>query len=152
MSRDAAHAANRLRHFAPTELRPLIGKHVEITIRELVEPAAGGPDRWAALDALAGKDLIDPESAWYREFDKQNRDPGEYVAVWWSARKYGFLFRPDSIPRVERRNVSPYKMLAQPIALSTGQAARTARRYNGAELDQVSRETVDQLDSSMASK
>lgn len=48
------------------ELRPLIGKQVEITIREVAEPATRDPSRWDALEAVAGKDLIDPEA--YRAF------------------------------------------------------------------------------------
>jgi len=56
------------------ELRPLIGKHVEITIRELAQPTAADDSRWAALEAVAGKDLIEPEAyREYREFDKQNQ-------------------------------------------------------------------------------
>jgi len=46
------------------ELRPLIGKRVEITIREMPseETAKNG---WDGLLALSGKDLIDPEA--YKE-------------------------------------------------------------------------------------
>ena len=53
------------------ELRSLIGKKVEITIRELVTPpAAGNP--WEALQELAGKDLIDPEA--YKELRRLEVD------------------------------------------------------------------------------
>ena len=43
------------------ELRPLIGKTVEIEVREGV--AAGArPDPYAALFALAGQDVVDPDA------------------------------------------------------------------------------------------
>ena len=58
------------------ELRPLIGKQVEITIREISRPAADSPDHWAALEAVSGKDLVDPDVCMaYREFDKRNWNP-----------------------------------------------------------------------------
>lgn len=51
------------------ELKSLIGKQVEITIRELPEANAAA-NRWQALQALAGKDLVDAEVyRAYREFD-----------------------------------------------------------------------------------
>jgi hypothetical protein len=40
------------------ELKPLIGKVVDITVTE--SPAEGAKD-WSALEAIAGKDLIDPD-------------------------------------------------------------------------------------------
>lgn len=41
------------------ELRPLIGKDVEIIIRELPPGGIADPNRWKPLEELAGKDLID---------------------------------------------------------------------------------------------
>ncbi|MDX1945313.1 MAG: hypothetical protein SFU86_07890 [Pirellulaceae bacterium] len=58
------------------ELAPLIGKQVEITIREIAtsEAPAPNPDRWQALRAAAEEGLVDPELyARYREFDKHQR-------------------------------------------------------------------------------
>ena len=43
------------------ELRPLIGKKVEITIREVSAPVDSNAG-WDALMALAGQDLIDPDA------------------------------------------------------------------------------------------
>ncbi|HEX4592105.1 MAG TPA: hypothetical protein VH120_19385 [Gemmataceae bacterium] len=40
------------------ELKPLIGKAVEITVTEA--PDENGKD-WSALEAIAGQDLIDPD-------------------------------------------------------------------------------------------
>jgi hypothetical protein len=58
------------------ELKPLIGKTVEIVVRE--EPAAEVGERWRALAEAAGQDLIDPEVyKQYREFDRQSRTPPE---------------------------------------------------------------------------
>ncbi len=45
------------------ELRPLIGKKVEIIVRDIPESALADP--WDALFALAGQDLVDPDA--YRE-------------------------------------------------------------------------------------
>lgn len=42
------------------ELRPLIGRTVEIMVREEADPSAAGP--YDALFALAGKDVVDPEA------------------------------------------------------------------------------------------
>jgi hypothetical protein len=54
------------------ELKPLIGKKVEITIREVPEIPAT-KNGWDALLELAGKDLIDLDAIEaYREFDKQH--------------------------------------------------------------------------------
>jgi hypothetical protein len=54
------------------ELRPLIGKKVEITIREVPTPAAVKAG-WDALAALAGQDLLDDKVIEeYREFDKKH--------------------------------------------------------------------------------
>jgi hypothetical protein len=59
------------------ELQPLIGKTVEIIVREETESPAV-PDRWQALTEAAGKDLIDPEVyKLYREFDRQHWKPPE---------------------------------------------------------------------------
>lgn len=52
------------------ELRPLIGKKVEITIREVARPPTGASG-WDALMELAGQDLLDDTVIEeYREFDK----------------------------------------------------------------------------------
>ena len=42
------------------ELRPLVGKDVEITVRELTQAESASMDRWQPLIAIAGQDLIDP--------------------------------------------------------------------------------------------
>lgn len=42
------------------ELRPLIGKTVEITVEEQPEASAAGP--YDALFELAGKGVVDPEA------------------------------------------------------------------------------------------
>ncbi len=47
------------------ELQQFVGMDVEISVREA--PPAATPDRWQALDAIAGLDLIDPEAL--RDFD-----------------------------------------------------------------------------------
>ncbi len=54
------------------EVKPLIGKTVEIVITE--QPQAEEPaDRWQALRELVGADLIDPEVyKRQREFDRQH--------------------------------------------------------------------------------
>jgi hypothetical protein len=58
------------------ELRPLIGKTVEITVREAGSPIAG-TDPWQALAELSGKDLVDDQVVeGYREFDRRNWQPG----------------------------------------------------------------------------
>jgi hypothetical protein len=43
------------------ELRPLVGKDVEITVRELSQTESAALDRWQPLVAIAGQDLIDPQ-------------------------------------------------------------------------------------------
>ena len=54
------------------ELRPLIGRKVEITIRE-VSSATDDMDGWDALSALAGQDLLDEKLIEeYREFDRKH--------------------------------------------------------------------------------
>jgi hypothetical protein len=54
------------------ELKPLIGKKVEITIREA--PAENSSKQgWDALFELSGKDLVDPEA--YKELRALDRDP-----------------------------------------------------------------------------
>jgi len=54
------------------ELKPLIGKKVEITIREA--PAENSGKRgWDALFELSGKDFVDPEA--YKELRALDRDP-----------------------------------------------------------------------------
>ena len=59
-------------HLDLPELRPFIGKQVEITIQE-AEPARDD-SRWEALAAIAGADLIDPEVvAKYRAFDVEQQ-------------------------------------------------------------------------------
>jgi hypothetical protein len=54
------------------ELRPLIGKKVEITIRELQTPG-DSESGWDALAALAGQDLLDPEA--FKELRNLEHDP-----------------------------------------------------------------------------
>jgi hypothetical protein len=57
------------------ELKPLIGKVVEITVTEA--PVEGAKD-WSALEAIAGQDLFDADLIMeYREFDKQHTKPPE---------------------------------------------------------------------------
>lgn len=59
------------------QLRPLIGKQVEITIRE-VPVTRSSPDPWQALGDLSGQDLVDPQVVEeYREFDRQHWQPGK---------------------------------------------------------------------------
>ena len=54
------------------ELQPLIGKTVEIIVREETEHRAS-EERWKALLEAAGEDLIDPDIyKQYREFDRQH--------------------------------------------------------------------------------
>lgn len=56
------------------ELRPLIGKQVEITVRELSDEESSAASRWQALAVLAGRDLIDPAVFEdYRHFDSQQQ-------------------------------------------------------------------------------
>jgi hypothetical protein len=43
------------------ELRPLIGKKVEIIVRDLSQPSATA-EPWDALAALAGQDLVDSDA------------------------------------------------------------------------------------------
>jgi hypothetical protein len=60
------------------ELQPLIGKTVEIIVREDVPGPETIPDRWRALADAAGKDLVDPEVyKEYREFDRARGLPPE---------------------------------------------------------------------------
>ena len=55
------------------ELKPLIGKTVDITVTEA--PVEGTGD-WSALEAIAGQGLIDGDLIRaYREFDKQHNKP-----------------------------------------------------------------------------
>jgi hypothetical protein len=54
------------------ELRPLIGKRVEIIIRDLSQQTAP-TNSWDALQSLAGQDLVDPQAyQQLRELDRQN--------------------------------------------------------------------------------
>jgi hypothetical protein len=54
------------------ELRPLIGKTVEIIVREEPAAPAGTEKDWEAWFASAGEDRIDSELyKQYREFDRQ---------------------------------------------------------------------------------
>jgi len=56
------------------ELLPLVGRQVEIIIRE-VEPAESD-DPWAGLKALAGQDLVDPDAyKQLRELDLRQPQP-----------------------------------------------------------------------------
>jgi hypothetical protein len=61
------------------ELRPLIGKAVEIIVLAESPAEAAPPDKdWSALEAIAGKDLIDPELIeQYRAFDRERNLPPE---------------------------------------------------------------------------
>jgi hypothetical protein len=55
------------------ELRPLIGKEVDISVTEV--PVEKTKD-WAALEAIAGQNLIDAQIIeQYREFDRQHNSP-----------------------------------------------------------------------------
>jgi hypothetical protein len=54
------------------ELQPLIGKKVEIIIRDISHQAAQA-DPWALLESLAGHDLVDPDA--YRELRDLDRNP-----------------------------------------------------------------------------
>lgn len=54
------------------ELKPLIGKKVEITIRE-VPVQENGKQGWDALFELSGRDLVDPAA--YEELRSLDRDP-----------------------------------------------------------------------------
>jgi hypothetical protein len=55
------------------ELKPLIGKTVEIIVREETPPIEELPDRWKPLLDAAGRDLVDPEAyKQQREFDRLN--------------------------------------------------------------------------------
>jgi hypothetical protein len=54
------------------ELKPLIGKTVEILVTEQ-SPSEEPADRWQALQEIAGADLLDPEVyKRQREFDRQH--------------------------------------------------------------------------------
>jgi hypothetical protein len=53
------------------ELQPLIGKKVEIIIRDLSQQPAP-VDLWDGLRSLAGKDLVDPDAyRQLRDLDRQ---------------------------------------------------------------------------------
>jgi hypothetical protein len=53
------------------ELQPLIGKKVEIIIRDLGQHAAGS-NPWDGLRLLAGQDLVDPDAYHHlRNLDRQ---------------------------------------------------------------------------------
>jgi hypothetical protein len=58
------------------ELRPLIGKRVEIIVLEEPAPSVSEKERWQPLIDAAGKDLIDPEAyKRYGEYDRQHNTP-----------------------------------------------------------------------------
>jgi hypothetical protein len=58
------------------ELRPLIGKTVEIIIREDFSAPASTEEEWKEWFASAGKDLLDPDVyKQYREFDRRHDNP-----------------------------------------------------------------------------
>ena len=58
------------------ELKPFIGKRVEIIVREELDLSPEELARWQPLIDIAGKDLIDPEVyKQYREFDRQHNKP-----------------------------------------------------------------------------
>ncbi len=53
------------------ELQPLIGKRVEIIIRDL-SPQSGLPNPWDGLQSLAGRNLVDPDAyRQLRDLDRQ---------------------------------------------------------------------------------
>ncbi len=57
------------------ELRPLIGKAVEIVVTEEPTPPTATEKDWEAFFAEAGTDLVDPEVyKQYREFDRQHNN------------------------------------------------------------------------------
>ena len=58
------------------ELKPLIGKTVEIIVLEEAATDKAQADRWQPLIDIAGKDLVDPEVyKRYREYDRQHNLP-----------------------------------------------------------------------------
>lgn len=58
------------------ELAPLIGKTVEIIVRERPPMPAGVPERWRALWEIGGADLIDPEAVrQLRDASRMDPDP-----------------------------------------------------------------------------
>jgi hypothetical protein len=58
------------------ELKPLLGKTVEIIVLEEAASEAGSPDRWQPLINAAAKDLVDPEVyKKYRDFDQRPTNP-----------------------------------------------------------------------------
>jgi len=55
------------------ELRPFIGRRVEITVRD-VSPQPGQASPWDLLQALAGQNLVDPDAYHQlRELDRQQQ-------------------------------------------------------------------------------
>jgi len=54
------------------ELQPLIGRKVEIIIRDLSEPSVPR-NPWESLQSLAGQDLVDPDA--YRQLRDLDRQP-----------------------------------------------------------------------------
>jgi len=52
------------------ELRPLVGKRVEIIVRDISAQSSVEP--WDALFALAGQDLVDPDA--YRQLRDLDRN------------------------------------------------------------------------------
>jgi len=60
------------------ELRPLIGKAVEIVVQEAPSAQPAREADWEAFFAAAGNELVDPEVYQrYREYDRQhNNAPG----------------------------------------------------------------------------
>jgi hypothetical protein len=58
------------------ELRPLIGKAVQIVVTEEPTLPTATEKGWEAFFAKAGSDLVDPEVyKQYREFDRQHNKP-----------------------------------------------------------------------------
>jgi hypothetical protein len=56
------------------ELKPMIGKTVEIIVLEEPQPPAAVEKDWQPLIDAAGQDLVDPEVyKQYREFDRQSQ-------------------------------------------------------------------------------
>jgi hypothetical protein len=63
-------------HLELPELRPFIGKQVEIIIQETSKPR--DRSRWQALEAIGGADLIDEAIvSQYREFDAQQQEAAD---------------------------------------------------------------------------
>jgi hypothetical protein len=59
------------------ELKPLVGKAVEIIVRERPPMPADLPEKWRPLWEIGGLDLIDPDAVRaLREASRTDADPG----------------------------------------------------------------------------